>query len=248
MSEVQRTDVVGIRVDAIPSFDSAIAAVEQALQNRTRFLMTFANPGTAVLARREGVAGLFDQFDMVGPDGIGMVKAIQWLHRLPAIRAAFETNSLAPEVFRLAIQHNRSIVLCGGKPGVAEHAAHQLQAAYSGLPIIATFDGYAAQAATVASICALEPDIVIVGMGGIVQEQFLIALRDSGWNGAGFTCGGFLDQLAGGLQYYPKVIDDWNLRWAYRLAMEPRRLWRRYLLDYPQFATSLCKAMMRTSR
>lgn len=248
MTKVQRTEVVGIRVDAIPTFDIAIAAIEQALRNRTQFFMTFANPGTAVLASREGEAKLFEQFDMVGPDGIGMVKAIRWLHRVPAIRAAFDTTSLAPEVFRLAILHNRSIVLCGGKPGVAEHAANQLQAAYAGLPVIATYHGYEPHSATVAAICALDPDIVIVGMGGIMQERFLITLRDAGWRGAGFTCGGFLDQLAGGLDYYPRVIDAWNLRWAYRLAMEPRRLWRRYLLDYPKFATSLGKAMIMRTR
>jgi len=80
-------------------------------------------------------------------------------------------------------------------------------------------------------------------MGSLVQESFLLALMGSGWRGLGFTCGGFLDQLSNGFNYYPKLVNALNLRWAYRLAKDPRRLWRRYLLDYPVFAFGLCKAL-----
>jgi N-acetylglucosaminyldiphosphoundecaprenol N-acetyl-beta-D-mannosaminyltransferase len=49
--------------------------------------------------------------------------------------------------------------------------------------------------------------------------------------------------LNGGINYYPKLIDKWNLRWAYRLCREPRRLGRRSLLDYPAFGLALCRAL-----
>ena len=72
-------------------------------------------------------------------------------------------------------------------------------------------------------------------MGAPRQERFLLNLRESGWRGAGFTCGGFFDQVSGNGDYYPAWIDRLNLRFLYRLVREPRRLWRRYLVDYQVF-------------
>jgi N-acetylglucosaminyldiphosphoundecaprenol N-acetyl-beta-D-mannosaminyltransferase len=72
-------------------------------------------------------------------------------------------------------------------------------------------------------------------MGAPLQERFLLQLADDGWHGIGFTCGGFLDQLIDGKNYYPAWADRLNIRFLYRLAKEPRRLWRRYLVDYQVF-------------
>ncbi|MNN73388.1 UDP-Gal:alpha-D-GlcNAc-diphosphoundecaprenol beta-1,4-galactosyltransferase [compost metagenome] len=72
-------------------------------------------------------------------------------------------------------------------------------------------------------------------MGTPRQEDFLIELQESGWLGVGFTCGGYFDQLnsADGGLYYPGFIDRYNMRWAYRIYKEPKRLWKRYFVDYP---------------
>lgn len=243
----QRTVTVGVRVDAIPTPESVIQLIDQTLERGDRMLMTFANPGTAVIAQRNpDVARMFENFDLVAPDGIGMVRAIQWVHRVPATRISFDSTSLAPLVLRLAVDRQLPIVICGGQPGIAEQAARKLADAFHGVNIVGTFDGYTApQERTIAAINKLRPQIVICGMGTIRQEAFLLALAASGWMGLGFTCGGYLDQLCqSGLNYYPRVIDALNLRWAYRLAMEPRRLWRRYLVDYPVFVTGLCRALL----
>lgn len=244
MNTVRRTIVTGMRVDAIPSNDGVMAMISEALRNRKSFLMTFANPGTTVVVRQNNAAALFERFDVVAPDGLAMVKAIQMLHRLPAIRMSFDTTSLAPLVFRLAIERGSRVVLCGGAPGVAEQAAKQLRAVYPTLNIVGALHGYDTQATTILAIKRLLPHVVICGMGGLLQEKFLVGLADAGWIGVGFTCGGYLDQLSHGFHYYPKWINALNLRFAYRLAMEPRRLWRRYLLDYPKFVQRLGKDMV----
>jgi N-acetylglucosaminyldiphosphoundecaprenol N-acetyl-beta-D-mannosaminyltransferase len=75
------------------------------------------------------------------------------------------------------------------------------------------------------------------------QEQFLLHAASSGWTGWGFTCGGYLDQLAGGIDYYPRWVDQANLRFLYRLYREPRRLWRRYCLEYGEFAVRVSAAL-----
>jgi N-acetylglucosaminyldiphosphoundecaprenol N-acetyl-beta-D-mannosaminyltransferase len=187
---------------------------------------------------------LFDRFDIVATDGIAMVQGVKWLHHLPVVRLSFDSTSLAPPILRLVERYDGSVVLCGGQPGVAERAAQVLRAGYSRLRIVATFDGYTDAEVQIAQICRLSPQLVICGMGPVRQEWFLTTLADWGWSGVGITCGGYLDQLGQGLQYYPAAINALNLRWAYRLYKEPGRLWRRYLLDYPRFAMSLCRAKL----
>jgi N-acetylglucosaminyldiphosphoundecaprenol N-acetyl-beta-D-mannosaminyltransferase len=241
---VRPTTTSGLRVDAIADRAVVLEAVANALRDHRRLLITFANPGTPIIAKRSNAVSLFDRFDIVAADGIAMVQGMKWLHRLPVVRLSFDSTSLAPPVFRLAEQYAIRVVLCGGRPGVAERAAEHLKAAYSRLRIVATFDGYTDSEVQIAQIRRLDPQLVICGMGPIRQEWFLATLTDWGWSGVGITCGGYLDQLGQGLQYYPTAINALNLRWAYRLYREPRRLWRRYLLDYPRFAMSLCRAKL----
>jgi exopolysaccharide biosynthesis WecB/TagA/CpsF family protein len=235
---------VGVRVDAIESLDSVTAAMTQAFNASRPFLMTFANPATAIAVKRRPLLGeMLEKFDMVAPDGIGMAIAIKLLHGQRALRISFDTTSLAPKVFQFAIQHRLSIVLVGGAPGIALTAKEKIIAAYPGVQIIGVFDGYADATETTNAIKALAPSIVIAGMGVFAQELMLLNLVSLDWLGMGFTCGGYLDQLSTkGTDYYPAWIDKHNLRFAYRLVKEPRRLGSRYLIEYPMFGVALAKA------
>jgi N-acetylglucosaminyldiphosphoundecaprenol N-acetyl-beta-D-mannosaminyltransferase len=244
LAPCSQTTTVGIRVDAVDALDPVEVAVAHALQEQRTWLMTFVNPASTIIARHHpDYAEMLREFDMVVPDGIGMSLAIRLLHRRHAARISFDTTSLAPVVFRLAAKRSARIVLAGGRPGVAERARVQLEREFPGINIVGTFNGYGDREATIDAIRALAPDIIVCGMGSIVQENFLLQLARGGWKGVGFTCGGYLDQLVGGINYYPRLVDKWNLRWAYRLLREPRRLWRRYLLEYPAFGLALCRAL-----
>jgi N-acetylglucosaminyldiphosphoundecaprenol N-acetyl-beta-D-mannosaminyltransferase len=80
-----------------------------------------------------------------------------------------------------------------------------------------------------------EYDVVVCGMGTPLQEKFLVELKEAGWNGYGYTCGGYLHQLATKEKYYPKFFDKLNIRWIYRIYDEPK-LYHRYFVLYPVFA------------
>ncbi|MGE3623585.1 MAG: WecB/TagA/CpsF family glycosyltransferase, partial [Bdellovibrionales bacterium] len=66
-----------------------------------------------------------------------------------------------------------------------------------------------------------------------------------GYGGLAITCGGFFDQYLEGDKYYPDWVDTWNLRFAWRLYKEPRRLWKRYLIDYQFFIWTALGAALR---
>lgn len=241
---IVETKVLGTRVHAISSLGLLMDQV-QAPRDRA-WLMTFVNPASVVTGKRAPhLHDLLARFDVIAPDGNGVVFAIWAEHRIRAERVSFDGTSLAPLIFRLACSAGWSMVLVGGRPGVAEKARQQIEREYPEAQIVGTFDGYTDRRILVSHVSSLSPDVVIAGMGVVHQEAFLVALSDAGWAGAGFTCGGFLDQLAqSGLNYYPEWIDRLQLRFAYRLAKEPSRLWRRYLLEYSEFGFLLGRSLV----
>ena len=242
---LMRTNTLGLAVDVVFDMSHLLWFIEARLAGRRRFLVTFVNPSSHALDKthpqyRSNLAA----FDAVLPDGFGMSMAVRWLHGFAAKRISFDTTSLAPRVMRAAERSAYSVILVGGAPGRAEAAAARLAEVFPRLRVAGTMSGYGDINVKAAEIAALDPDIVICGMGAGAQEDLLIALSKTSWVGCGFTCGGYFDQLAEGFTYYPAWVDQFDLRWAYRLVREPRRLWRRYLLTYPAFVAALFRAVM----
>ena len=243
--KIVRTITLGIPVDFIAASD--VPFLFDMFRGRPGpLLATFVNPCSVTVARRNArYLELLGEFDVVLPDGIGLCWAVRMLHGLPAARVSFDTTSLAPTVFQRAQQDRLPVALVGGRPGVAERCADQLRRAFPELLIVGVSDGYGDDRQKIRPLKRSAPALVICGMGAGAQEQFLVRLAEAGWSGIGFTCGGYFDQLVDGLHYYPKWIDANNLRWAYRLVKEPRRLARRYLVDYTLFAKYFAWALLR---
>jgi N-acetylglucosaminyldiphosphoundecaprenol N-acetyl-beta-D-mannosaminyltransferase len=242
---VRRMDIFGLPLNACRTLQDAVAAIEAKIEAGETVLTTFINPSAVALARKNpGFKDALSRFDFVLPDGIGVVKAAAKLRGVDMARISFDSSSIALPVFETAQRTGRRVVLVGGAPGVAERAAASIREGVPGIEIAAALDGYGDWSEKIEWILALRPEIVICGMGGVAQEKFMLALAEAGWCGCGFTCGGYLDQLGAGLQYYPGWVDRTNLRWAYRLAREPRRLWRRYLVDYQRFVLLFVKSMV----
>jgi exopolysaccharide biosynthesis WecB/TagA/CpsF family protein len=244
-AKLRRRMTLGVPTDSVSKLSHVVDLVAASLAERNLLLVTFVNPSSRAVARRQAeYADQLSTFDAVLPDGSGMCTAMRWLHGRPALRVSFDTTSLAPEVLGLAERHGYTVALAGGVPGRAEAAGMRFKQVFPQLRLVGTFDGYSAVDGQVQAIAGLNPDIVICGMSPGRQEGLLLALARAGWKGCGFTCGGYFDQLGAGFDYYPSWIDRTNLRWAYRLAKEPRRLWRRYVYTYPPFVLALCRALV----
>ena len=91
------------------------------------------------------------------------------------------------------------------------------------------------------NIIEVAPDFLIVGMGAIKQEKFLLQVKEAGFLGCGFTCGGFLHQYAmQGKKYYPDWINRYNLRFLYRMYKEPYTI-KRYVKAFFLFPILVIK-------
>ncbi|WP_072159147.1 WecB/TagA/CpsF family glycosyltransferase [Persicobacter sp. CCB-QB2] len=203
------------------------------MKNTNQIFYTFLNPYSYLLVRKqEWIAKQFDFFI----DGEWLCKFFRVFTATKPQRVSFDMTSLAPVVFKEAEERHLSIYLIGSKNDEIAGAVQEFRQAFPRVKIVGFRDGYVKgiEKEVYAEICRVSPDIVIAGMGTPFQEQFLVGLGKFGWKGTGFTCGGFFHQTAKGINYYPKWVDQWNLRWVYRIYDEPKLFWR-YFLDYPKF-------------
>jgi len=195
----------------------------------------FLNPYTYIKLRDK--PGLIDQFDRVHFDGIFLCLIYKLFGLTSVPRRSFDMTSLARSVFADASRTGKTVAIIGAKEGLIEKAIETLTTTFH-INVVLSRHGYFSSPREKSdfqdSLAALNPDIVVVGMGAVLQEQFLIELRARAWTGTGFTCGGFLHQTAERLEYYPRLMDKLNLRWVYRMFKDPYVI-RRYGLDYPKF-------------
>lgn len=201
-------------------------------------IYTFLNPHSYLIHRKSDPSTLLS-FDRVFVDGIALVALLKICGIVRVNRAAFDMTSLAPPVFEEAAKRGLSTYFVGTEPHLVGRAVRTIVTRFPKLQVAGYRHGFFAddaerQREQDGIVARVRPDIVIVGMGAPLQEQFLLGLRARGWRGLGFTCGGFLEQTAWRLHYFPAWINRWHLRWLFRISTDSRKL-ARFLRWYPSF-------------
>ena len=143
-------------------------------------------------------------------------------------------TSLAPQLFQYAEENKKTIYIVASKQEETEKAVGIFKARYPDLKFAGYRNGYFSneeeQEKEAAYITQLNPDYLIVGMGALMQEKFLLKVKQAGFNGIGFTCGGFIHQTAKNeIDYYPAWVDRMNLRFIYRMYKE-KHTRKRYMI------------------
>lgn len=172
-------------------------------------------------------------------DGMPVV----WASRLlgtPLPERVAGSDLFAPLMAKAA-HHGWRVFLLGALPGVAEEAAAKLQA--QGVNVVGIENGHipdprdpAARAPITARIRAARTELLVVALGAPKQELWMHAARAELGGAVAIGLGATLDFFVGRSKRAPRWMARAGLEWLYRLASEPRRLWRRYLMRDPAFA------------
>jgi N-acetylglucosaminyldiphosphoundecaprenol N-acetyl-beta-D-mannosaminyltransferase len=176
-------------------------------------------------------------------DGAGVMLAARILGRRIPARITY-----ADWIWQLAdfaAARGFSLYLLGARPGVAQEAARRLRERYPDLEIAGVRHGYfdrsAGSGAVVEEIAAADPDILLVGLGMPLQERWLMENWQRLDVRVALTGGAVFDYVSGRLRRGPRLLRDNGFEWLARLLVEPRRLWRRYLIGNPLFLLRVLK-------
>lgn len=240
----RKHSLLGLPIGHTKSAKDTVDFVSDALSNREQCIISFVNPSAFHLRLvDQAYSNALWHFDLILPDGIGVVKALRWINGVNVQRQSFDATSLFHPIMEHLNLRDKSLCIVGGRPGVALEAQQKMRDFYPNVNYLGALDGFRNFDDIVAWVLKHNPDVVLIGMGSPVQESILLRLKFEGFAGVGFTCGGFLDQFALNSQYYPQIINKLDLRWLYRLFCEPRRLGRRYLIHYQTFVFDVCSAI-----
>lgn len=201
----------------------------------TQGLTSFVNPYSMLILKdmQEVVA----EIDNWYVDGISLVNKINSKYGKKIERASFDETSLAPLIFKFVIENKLRLAIIGTEKDIIDKAAENISIKH-GVTISYYRNGYFLtnkdREECLDYLVSSNIDVVVCGMGTPLQEQFLIDLKNRNWNGYGYTCGGYLHQMARSIDYYPPFFNRFNLRWLYRIYDEPNLI-KRYIIDYPSF-------------
>ena len=229
----------GLPITVIDRATEADLMIRLASGRRTVPLF-FTSANGEVIARTSSdprQAKLFALADQIVADGQPLVIASRFLCAEP-LPERVATTDLFHDVARLAEDSGITFYLFGATEGENAGAVAAALTAYPRLDIVGASHGYlegAALDAKLAEINRLGPDILWLGLG-VPREQ--IFFRDHGRKlsnvGLIKTSGGLFDHMAGKTRRAPLIAQRLGFEWLWRLLMEPRRLFWRYLTTNPK--------------
>jgi N-acetylglucosaminyldiphosphoundecaprenol N-acetyl-beta-D-mannosaminyltransferase len=157
---------------------------------------------------------------------------------------------ILPLMERAALKRWR-VYLMGAGPGVAEMAADEFRKRFGtqvvgcDAPRVSVDPGAADNAAALEKIKVARPDVVLVALGAPKQEIWMHRCLSQYAPAVALGIGAGLDFIAGTVKRAPQWMSQAGLEWAYRLTREPKRLWRRYLVNDPKFLLILARTLQR---
>lgn len=240
----RRVRILGVPVEGAAEAEAVQAIVDAARSGRGHWTIT-ANLDHLRRYRREPTARrLIDGADLVLADGMPLI----WTSRLAGapLPERVAGSDMIWSICELASRCDVSVFLLGGDPGVADSAAQTLRERYVGLKIVGSlcpplgFEGDEQELARIQrEIVSAAPQLVLVGLGFPKQDLLIERLRGflpgSSFIGVGIS----FSFVSGAVSRAPAWMRGVGLEWLYRLAHEPGRLLRRYLVDGVPFALVL---------
>jgi exopolysaccharide biosynthesis WecB/TagA/CpsF family protein len=170
--------------------------------------------------------------DLVLRDGIGMALLLSLLDQSPGLN--LNGTDLIPSILRRYA--GAPIALFGTREPWLSNAAQTLVRELAPGASCVMADGFRATDDYLRLAQAHAPALISLGMGMPRQEIVALALRAALHRPCLIVCGGaILDFLGGRVPRAPRLLQGLGLEWAWRLAREPRRLFRRYVLGNPFF-------------
>ncbi|MGB3386984.1 MAG: WecB/TagA/CpsF family glycosyltransferase [Pseudaminobacter sp.] len=241
-------NILGITVASI-GWSEAIALLRARLAERKFTKVSFLNAHNANIACADReFAQALDDF-LILPDGIGVDIASRLLYGAP-----FPSNLNGTDFvpgFLQSVSQPLTVGLLGASRRNADAAARKLSALAPQHSFAVIHDGYFSpeqEPGIVAHIEALRPDVLLVAMGVPRQELWIARNMSERHCILPIAVGALLDFLSGTVPRAPAWMRRLRLEWLFRLLLEPRRLWHRYIVGNPLFLARVLRQKLRGSK
>jgi N-acetylglucosaminyldiphosphoundecaprenol N-acetyl-beta-D-mannosaminyltransferase len=234
---------------ALTDYERTLTWIEDVISQRTRGYVCVCNVHTLMAAREDPeLRAALERSSMNLPDGQPLVWAINALgHSLG--KRVYGPELMSRACARAAVSGQRFYLYGGRNQGALVQLALNLRQRYPGVRIVGGCSpphrplSVEEQQAVVEEIDQSRADVVWVGIGVPKQEKWMAQMRPRLNASMLIGVGAAFDFHAGLVPQAPTWIQEAGLEWAYRLAHEPRRLWRRYMRYNPRFVAAFARQL-----
>lgn len=237
-----KVNICGVEIDCV-SFDQAaeiILAHAASRQSTPGYVVTPNAQHILLLRGDTRFRESYQEALLIVPDGISLLWAASLLGT--PLRGRVNGTDLFEHLCSLAARDSLRVYLLGGRRGAAERAAQVLQARHPELAIAGTdcppfgFEKDAREMALIGErITKAAPDMLFVGLGTPKQEYWIHENYRRLGVPMSIGIGASIDFVSGMVRRAPVWMQKSGGEWLFRLFVEPRRLWKRYLIGNPQF-------------
>ena len=247
-----RVRIGELEIDAV-TFAEALERIAQLVDRRRGGAVFTPNVDHVVKAERHpDFCRAYSRADLCLADGMPLV----WASRLlgsPLPGKGLRLGSGAPADAAGGGTTWR-VYLLGGGPGVAEEAREKLTRELGVIivgtdsPVVHSDGTDDSSEQTLERLRAASPDLLLVAFGAPKQELWINRFADQLGPTVAIGVGGSLDFMVGRIRRAPAWMSRAGLEWLFRLLQEPRRMWRRYLVEDPAFIAIVARSRRRTRR
>lgn len=208
-------------------------------ENKKTFIIT-ANAEITMYARsNKSYLDIAKKADIIVPDGIGVVKGAKILKK--EVKERVPGIELMIDMLENANKNNKSVYFYGAKEETISKMVSLLKEKYKNLNIVGYNNGYDDDSddKITNQIKNLKPDYIFVAKGCPLQDEWIIKVINQVDKGVFMGVGGSFDVLSGNVKRAPKVWQNLNLEWLYRVLNDPKRIGR--YMSLPKFVIEVFK-------
>ncbi|MCC5666175.1 WecB/TagA/CpsF family glycosyltransferase [Nostoc sp. CHAB 5784] len=236
-----RINLCGVEIDKY-SFDEVVQQIVEhaSCQKKPEYVVTPNAMHILSLQKDSNFQDIYRKAFLVVPDGVSLLWAAKFLQT--PLKGRVNGTDLFEKLCAIAAEKGLKVFLLGGRPGSAEKAQETLVARYPSLQIVGTYCppyGFESQPRELnlinSTITAAAPDILFVGLGAPKQEKWIAANYLSLGVPISVGIGVSFELVSNMVKRSPVLMQKTGFEWLFRLLVEPKRLWKRYILGNPIF-------------
>jgi N-acetylglucosaminyldiphosphoundecaprenol N-acetyl-beta-D-mannosaminyltransferase len=227
----ERAELLGLTFDLVTMADALDRCLAWCTGPRSPHVVITANASHLCMMRRDpSLRASCQAGDLVVADGMSVVWALRWGGVKAPERVA--GVDLMARLFSAGAERKLRVYFLGARREVVTRLAEVCAKSHPGLVVAGFRDGYfsASEHEDIAEeIRRCAPHMLFVGMPSPFKETWIERFRDRLDVPVMVGVGGSFDVLAGYIRRAPRWTQSAGLEWLWRLIMEPRKLWKRYL-------------------
>jgi N-acetylglucosaminyldiphosphoundecaprenol N-acetyl-beta-D-mannosaminyltransferase len=237
VGDAERVELLGATFDLVTMSAAVERCIAWCTGPRAPHVVITANASHLCMMRRDPeLRAACEAGDLVVADGMSVVWALRWCGVRPPARVA--GVDLMERLLAAGSERGLRAYFLGARREVVTKLAQDCATRHPRLVIAGFRDGYfpaSEHEAVAEEIRRCAPHLLFVGMPSPFKETWVERFRQRLDVPVVVGVGGSFDVLAGFIRRAPPLLQSMGLEWFWRLSMEPRKLWKRYLTTNSEF-------------